>query len=101
MHFAFVVANFWCGLSPCLCSGLTAMLLLGRYLGYHFVEHIPMPLLAHLWSVVIAISVHIHWTVFTTICGLNAILNFPSNQYDHATNSCFVSSMLRVQVSAS
>lgn len=33
---------------------LAAMLRLGSYLEYHFVEHIPMPSLAHLWFVFLA-----------------------------------------------
>lgn len=32
------------------------MLQLGSYLEYHFVEHIPMPLLAHLWFVFLAVN---------------------------------------------
>lgn len=40
---------------PCLYSVITAMLQLGSYSGYHFVEHILMLLLAHLWSVTIAV----------------------------------------------
>jgi len=44
---------------------LTAMLQLGSYLEYHFVEHIPMPLLAHLWFVFLAVD---FITSFYAIC---------------------------------
>lgn len=49
----FTLADIW--FISCLLFGflLTAMLLLGSYLGYLFVERIHMPLLAHLWLVIL------------------------------------------------